>query len=264
MFEASPDALLAIAEDGRIRIANAAASRLFGVAADELVGSDHRVLLSEGFRNELEQIFRHLRDLEPIPPREVYGVHSDGTEFAAELAGALLESAEGPQLLVSIRSTSHRKAADADLREAMSLLTATLESTADGILVISSDGSVAGFNDQFLKMWGIPPELLEGDSEEPVMRLILSQVEDPEALSHGSLKWRKTPKRKATMCWTSRTAGPLNGTRGPGGWAKRSWAGSGASATSPRGGRPRSRRSGPCWTSPPRPNSSGPWLSRTT
>ncbi|HEY9355880.1 MAG TPA: EAL domain-containing protein [Arthrobacter sp.] len=181
MFEASPDALLAIAEDGRIRIANAAASRLFGVAAHELVGSDHRALLSEGFRNEIEQIFRHLRNQEPIPPREVYGVHSDGTEFAAELAGALVESADGPQLLVSVRSTSHRKAADADLREAMSLLTATLESTADGILVISSDGSVAGFNDQFLKMWGIPAELLEGDSEEPVMRLILSQVEDPEA-----------------------------------------------------------------------------------
>lgn len=181
MFEASPDALLAVAEDGRIRIANAAASRLFGVAAEELVGSDHRTLLSEGFRNEIEQIFGHLRDLEPIPPREVFGLHSDGTEFAAEMAGALLETDDGPQVLVSIRSTSHRKAADADLREAMSLLTATLESTADGILVISSDGSVAGFNDQFLQMWGIPPELLEGDSEEPVMRLIVSQIEDPEA-----------------------------------------------------------------------------------
>ena len=197
MFEASPDALLAIAEDGRIRIANAAASRLFGVTADELVGSDHRALLSKGFRNELEQIFRHLTDLEPIPPREVYGVHSDGTEFAAELAGALLESAEGPQLLVSIRSTSHRKAADADLREAMSLLTATLESTADGILVISSDGSVAGFNDQFLKMWGIPPELLEGDSEEPVMRLILSQVEDPEAFIARLTEVEESPEAES-------------------------------------------------------------------
>ena len=197
MFEASPDALIAIAEDGRIRIANAAASRLFGVAADELIGSDHRALLSEGFRNELEQIFRHLRDLEPIPPREVYGVHSDGTEFAAELAGALLESTDGPQLLVSIRSTSHRKAADADLREAMSLLTATLESTADGILVISSDGSVAGFNDQFLKMWGIPPELLEGDSEEPVMRLILSQVEDPEAFIARLTEVEESPEAES-------------------------------------------------------------------
>lgn len=181
MFDASPDALLAIAEDGRIRIANAAAARLFGVAVDNLVGSDHRALLSEGFRDEVSRIFQHVQDLEPVPPREVFGVHSDGTEFAAEMAGSFLDSADGPQVLVSIRGTSHRKAADADLREAMSLLTATLESTADGILVISSDGSVAGFNDQFLQMWGIPPELFEGDSEEPVMRLILSQVKDPEA-----------------------------------------------------------------------------------
>jgi diguanylate cyclase (GGDEF)-like protein/PAS domain S-box-containing protein len=181
MFDASPDALLAIAEDGSIRIANAAAARLFGVAVDKLVGSDHRALLSEGFRNEVSRIFKHLQGMEPVPPREVFGVHSDGTEFAAEMAGSFLESADGPQVLVSIRSTSHRKTADADLREAMSLLTATLESTADGILVISSDGGVAGFNDQFLQMWGIPPELLEGDTEEPVMRLILSQIKDPEA-----------------------------------------------------------------------------------
>ncbi|HYH77008.1 MAG TPA: diguanylate cyclase, partial [Arthrobacter sp.] len=193
MFDASPDALLAIAEDGSIRIANAAAARLFGVAVDRLVGSDHRTLLGEGFRNEVVQIFQHHQGQEPVPPRDVFGVHSDGTEFAAEMAGSVLETADGPQVLLSIRGTSHRKAADADLREAMSLLTATLESTADGILVISSDGSVAGFNDQFLQMWGIPPELLEGDSEEPVMRLILAQVLDPEAFITRLTEVEKSP-----------------------------------------------------------------------
>jgi PAS domain S-box-containing protein len=86
-----------------------------------------------------------------------------------------------PQLLLSVRGTSHRTAAQEDLREAMSLLTATLESTADGILVMSNEGQVAGFNDQFLTMWGIPPELLKGDSEEPVIRLVISQVADPVA-----------------------------------------------------------------------------------
>ncbi|MET3706382.1 diguanylate cyclase (GGDEF)-like protein [Arthrobacter sp. UYEF6] len=98
------------------------------------------------------------------------------------MAGALLDNGGSQVLLVSVRSTEHRKGADANLREAMSLLTATLESTADGILVISADGRVAGFNDQFLKMWTIPPELLEGDSDEPIMRLIISQVANPEAL----------------------------------------------------------------------------------
>jgi diguanylate cyclase (GGDEF)-like protein/PAS domain S-box-containing protein len=183
LLDASPDAILALAADGTISLVNAAASRLFGVARDELIGTDHRILLSDGFRNHVVQLFQQLQDRpgEAPPPREVYGVHRDGTEFAAEVAGAVLESAEGIQLLVSVRSTAHRKAADADLREAMSLLTATLESTADGILVISSEGKIAGLNDQFLKMWRIPPELLEGDTDEPVMRLILSQVINPEA-----------------------------------------------------------------------------------
>jgi diguanylate cyclase (GGDEF)-like protein/PAS domain S-box-containing protein len=197
MFDASPDALLAINEDGSIRIANSAASRLFGVEVDKLVGSDHRALLSEGFRNEVARIFEHLKGPEPVPPREVFGLHSDGTEFAAEMAGSVLESADGPQLLVSIRGTSHRKAADADLREAMSLLTATLESTADGILVISSDGTLAGFNDQFLQMWGIPPELLEGDSGEPVMRLILAQIDDPEAFLARLSELEESPEEES-------------------------------------------------------------------
>ncbi|MCU1519220.1 MAG: diguanylate cyclase, partial [Pseudarthrobacter sp.] len=180
-LDASPDALLAIGRDGTISMANAAASALFGVAREELVGSDHRALWSEGFRDEIGQIFRYLDDLQSVPPREVYGVHSDGTEFAAEAAASLLGAGADGHLLVSVRSTSHRKAADADLREAMSLLTATLESTADGILVISSKGSIAGFNDQFLKMWGIPPDLLKGSSDEPIMRLVIPQLLNPEA-----------------------------------------------------------------------------------
>ena len=197
-LDASPDALLALAGDGTITMANAAAAKLFGLARTELAGRHHRSLLSEGFRGEVEQLFRRLRE-DPgtqQPPREIYGLHSNGTEFSAEVAGSLLPQvpvADGPpgpdtldapeaaaQLLLSVRSTAHRKAADEDLREAMSLLTATLESTADGILVIGTDGQVAGFNDQFLTMWGIPPELLERDSAEPVMQLVVSQLAAPE------------------------------------------------------------------------------------
>ncbi|NUS36496.1 MAG: EAL domain-containing protein, partial [Pseudarthrobacter sp.] len=166
---------------------------LFGFSQQTLTGVDHRSLLTDASRRQLEQMVQLLlsRPDDLHPPREITGMHRDGTEFSAEVAAALLPQPPvqdvpagghtGPRLLISVRSTAHRKAADTNLREAMSLLTATLESTADGILVISNDGRVAGFNEQFLSMWGIPPELMEADSEEPAMRLIVEQVADRTA-----------------------------------------------------------------------------------
>ncbi|WP_255767735.1 putative bifunctional diguanylate cyclase/phosphodiesterase [Pseudarthrobacter sulfonivorans] len=182
ILDASPDALLALDTDGIIRLANTASSRLFGYSREELVGSEHALLLSGPSGTAARQL---LDDLQaepglPLPPREVRMLHRDGTAFAAEMAGSLIDDAGPRLLLLSYRSTSHRKPADAELREAMSLLTATLQSTADGILVIGADGKIAGLNDQFLKMWGIPPEHLEAGTDEPAMQVVLAQVKDPE------------------------------------------------------------------------------------
>ena len=102
LVESSPDALLVVAEDGTIRMVNTAAERMFGYARGELVGSDHRMLLAEGFRNGLERLFFNLRrgahpdgdaaaaetDTDTAPV-EAYGVRRDGTEFQAEVAGSI-------------------------------------------------------------------------------------------------------------------------------------------------------------------------------
>jgi len=49
----------------------------------------------------------------------------------------------------------------------ISLLEATLESTADGILVVDRHGKVAAYNRRFLSLWGIEPEMAaRGDDEE--------------------------------------------------------------------------------------------------
>ena len=48
------------------------------------------------------------------------------------------------------------------LIETLSLLRATLESTADGILVTAPDGRIVTFNERFLAIWGLPRESVEG------------------------------------------------------------------------------------------------------
>ena len=209
VLESSPDAILVITEDGTIRFVNAATERMFGYSRDELLGQDHRRLLAEGFRSGLQRIFFALRkdadadvDAGPVtasdagpataapadpaapafPPVEAYGVRRDGTEFQGEVACSLLaeDTAGAPiSMAVAVRDTSHRLAADAGLREAMSLLSATLESTADGILVVGGDGRIAGVNNQFVSMWGIPRELLATQNDDAVLGFVVDQLVDP-------------------------------------------------------------------------------------
>jgi len=199
VMDASPDALLAVSGDGTVLAANAAAARLFGLQQDSFTGLDHRTLFAAGSRDKLAHLLHQIltRPGEFAPPRDITGLRGDGTEFPLELAAAPLpgqetaadadgspgkagaNQAKPTQLLLSARGTAHRAAADANLRDAMSLLTATLESTADGILVMGVDGRVAGFNEQFLSMWSLPPEILEADSDAPAMRMVMEQVADP-------------------------------------------------------------------------------------
>lgn len=186
LFEALPDAVLVVSDAGVISQVNAAAERLFGYERHQLVGQDFRMVLAEGYRNGFDRLLAKLRraqvpgsDDTALDPFESYGLRSDGTEFQGEVACSLLHSDQGTSVVASVRATSHREESDAGLREAMSLLSATLESTADGILVVGSDGNIAGLNDQFTSMWGIPRELLATHDDAALMGYVLGQLSDP-------------------------------------------------------------------------------------
>ena len=66
-----------------------------------------------------------------------------------------------------------------DLRNAYSLLRATLESTINGILVVANDGNIVRVNRRFEEMWEIPKELANSKDEEAKLKHILNQLEDP-------------------------------------------------------------------------------------
>jgi signal transduction histidine kinase len=62
----------------------------------------------------------------------------------------------------------------------LSLLRATLESTADGILVVDNSGAVVGQNQKFLDLWRIPPELVATRDDARLIASVLGQVRDPD------------------------------------------------------------------------------------
>ena len=67
-----------------------------------------------------------------------------------------------------------------ELEEAVSLLQATLESTADGILVVNKEGTYTSHNREFGVMWGIPDEIVDAGISDIVLRFAMQQVKDPE------------------------------------------------------------------------------------
>jgi signal transduction histidine kinase len=67
-----------------------------------------------------------------------------------------------------------------ELKEAVSLLEATLESTVNGILVVNTDGKITKLNQQFVRMWRIPAEVAESGDDNQALGFVLDQVKDPE------------------------------------------------------------------------------------
>ena len=67
------------------------------------------------------------------------------------------------------------------LRESEELLGATLESTADGILVVDEKGIVTRTNRRFARMWQIPDDLIQAGDEKRLLDYVLDQLKEPEA-----------------------------------------------------------------------------------
>lgn len=68
----------------------------------------------------------------------------------------------------------------AELAGSLSLLNATLESTADGILVVDKCGGITKCNSKFLEMWRIPREMIAVGSDSAMLDYVSSQLKDPE------------------------------------------------------------------------------------
>ena len=83
--------------------------------------------------------------------------------------------------LVTLLDRSREQRAEAEREQTVAELQATLESTADGILVIDLAGRVRAFNRRFAQIWALPDHLLAERNDAAIQAWMLRSVIDPEA-----------------------------------------------------------------------------------
>ena len=151
---------------------------------------EHRPLtdaIDERDRDALHTALQEVQLVEPgcapIPVTiDVRFRHASGgtIPFAVTLTN-LLDDPTIEGLVVTGHDISDRVAAVNDLRSANSVLAATLESTADGILVVDRAGRITSWNSRFVEMWRLPLELLEAPDNSRALASVSEQLRDPDA-----------------------------------------------------------------------------------
>ena len=182
-FESATTGVCLISPEGKFFRVNNTLCSLLGYAANELVkltfndlthnedqeiGSSVLKLLLTGEINEISFEKRYL--------------HKDGhIIWAFVSASAVRDQAGKTQYLVTyIQDITYRKLADADLERSRSLLEATLDATADGILVVDRQGKIERFNHKFAELWRIPEEVLSTGNDQMALQYVLDQLANPQ------------------------------------------------------------------------------------
>ena len=91
-----------------------------------------------------------------------------------------------------------RKISDTMLKNTLSLLNASLESTADGIFVVDQQDKITSYNQNFVTMWNIPTILLESGENERVINYLLPQLRNAEGFLTSNQELKANPEHESS------------------------------------------------------------------
>ena len=108
----------------------------------------------------------------------------DGTVFYADITSAPIVLDGRKCLLGNFRDVSQRKIIENNISHLISIQSATLEATVDGILVVNTEGKITAYNQKFLELWKVPKEIISTKDDRKILASVLKQLTD----SKGFLK----------------------------------------------------------------------------
>lgn len=178
VLDAAGDGILSTDAGGRITYANPAAAMLAGTPAASLVGASLASILQTPTTRPTPRRWGAAAASGPLAG-EGQASRPDGTRVPVEWTRRTFLERGGEGEVWTLRDCSAEREAQEAVQETLSLLSATLESTADGILVVDRAGRIVQSNGRFRDIWQIPEAVLATGDDRRAIESVLAQLDDP-------------------------------------------------------------------------------------
>jgi diguanylate cyclase (GGDEF)-like protein/PAS domain S-box-containing protein len=183
--------MMLVSPTGEIESVSGALTRLLGHDPEVVEHQPLANIVAEAdrpaLRAALESAIRGSSATQPV----VHGVRllRRGSQEMASYELAIVSLLDDPtvgSLVVTAHDVSARVFAEMELentlrelRETFSVLNATLDSTADGLLVVGADRTITSFNSQFAEMWRLPANVVAKRDDVSLIDFVTEQLVDP-------------------------------------------------------------------------------------
>ena len=187
LMQNSASVTLLLTSTGVVAASSGGLTRILGHDQEWLEGRPLLALVDDVDHARLEAALREVQTVRtgaaPTPVTvdlRLRHATRDAVPFAITLTNLLDDPTVEGIVATGHDITDRVKAVD-ELRATNSVLAATLESTADGILVVDRVGTITSFNSRFVEMWRLPPAALESAADADALAFAVEQLCDPAA-----------------------------------------------------------------------------------
>ena len=158
LFDKAPLGYQSLDEEGRILDVNQTWLDLMGYSRDEVQGRWFKAFLKPAHQDLFTEHFTRLKAAGEVNRVEWELVRRDGTTIVTSFNGRVIRDEHGRLLRTHclFEDITARRQAERELQKSLSLLHSTIESTADGILVVDLAGKTVRYNHKFMESVAYP------------------------------------------------------------------------------------------------------------
>ncbi len=179
LFENANDLIYTHDLLGNFTSLNRAGELITGYSREEALGMNIAQVVAPEFLEKARTMTARKMDGETPGTYELEIIAKNKARVVLEISTRLIVIDGMPVGVQGIaRNITERRHAENSLHKALSLLSSTFESTADGVVVMSLDRELVTCNRKFVEMWGLDDEVIESKDGERMIRILSEQIKD--------------------------------------------------------------------------------------